>query len=265
MTGSENQTFDELLLTLAERHNGVSDLLTTIFSFFERKTDLFDVMETPQAVKGFPEHAAENLVLKVFREQQCIHKKRSEDAKQTNTHATDSTKPSPAISTFNGGLCDNYRWTQTISDLTMEVVLPEPVSSAQLSVSIKQDSIKILSNAQTIVQGDFSHKVTPSECLWSLESGTRLVISLEKALEQWWPSPLIGGPSIDLTKVDSTKKVEQYDESTQGAIRKILFDQSQKAQGKPTSDQLLLSEKLKDAWNAPHSPFAGTAFNPAIL
>ena len=265
MTGSVNNTFDEILLTLAERHKGVDDLLQTIFSFFERKTDLFDVMKTPTDAKGFPDQAAEKLVLRIFKEQQAIHAKRIDAVKPQPKAPALSSKATENMSTFNGGQCDNYRWAQTISDLTMEVTLPIHQSSSQLSVLIKQDSLTVSSSSGVILSGDLSHKVVPSDCLWSLESGTRLILSLEKAQEQWWASPLVGGPVIDLTKVESTKKVEQYDESTQGAIRKILFDEAQKSQGKPTSDQLLLSEKLKSSWDAPGSPFAGTPFNPAIL
>ena len=38
-----------------------------------------------------------------------------------------------------------------------------------------------------------------------------------------------GGKEIDTTKVDSVKAIEEYDGETQGAIRKIMFDQDQKA------------------------------------
>ena len=57
----------------------------------------------------------------------------------------------------------------------------------------------------------------------------------------------------------------RYDGETQGAIRKIMFDQNQKALGKPTSEQLKTAEVMKDAWNAPNSPFAGMPFDPSVL
>ena len=37
-----------------------------------------------------------------------------------------------------------------------------------------------------------------------------------------------GDEEIDTSKVESTKKIEEYDGQTQGAIRKIMFDQNQK-------------------------------------
>merc|ERR1712187_234396 len=70
---------------------------------------------------------------------------------------------------------------------------------------------------------------------------------------------------IDTTKVESTRAMEEYDGETQGAIRKIMFDQNQKVQGKPTSDQIRTADMMKDAWNAPGSPFRGSEFDPSML
>ena len=39
--------------------------------------------------------------------------------------------------------------------------------------------------------------------------------------------------------VDSKRKIEEYDDVTQGAIRKIMFDQDQQRKGLPTSDEIL--------------------------
>lgn len=39
--------------------------------------------------------------------------------------------------------------------------------------------------------------------------------------------------------LDSKRNISEYDEATQGAIRKILFDQQQQRQGLPTSDEIL--------------------------
>lgn len=44
---------------------------------------------------------------------------------------------------------------------------------------------------------------------------------------------------IDTTLVDSRRHIHTYDESTQAAIRKILFDERQRKLGLPTSDEIL--------------------------
>lgn len=58
-----------------------------------------------------------------------------------------------------------------------------------------------------------------------------------------------------VVQVDSTTKVSEYDGETQGAIRKIMFDQRQKSLGLPTSDELNADALLERAKVLPGSPF----------
>ena len=118
-----------------------------------------------------------------------------------------------------------------------------------------------------------------------------LSVYLEKSRESWWASalhgaalnahaqartraqgplrgtpplcPLSGDAEIDTTKVDSTRSMYEYDGETQGAIRKILFDQDQKRKGQPTSDEMQNEELLRRAWDAEGSPFRGTPYDPS--
>lgn len=83
-------------------------------------------------------------------------------------------------------------------------------------------------------------------------------LTLDKVQPTWWlrvvtePSDT---PCIDGTQVDSTQHISTYDEDTQAAIRKIMFDQSQKVQGLPTSEELDQARMLEAARMAPGSPF----------
>ena len=71
---------------------------------------------------------------------------------------------------------------------------------------------------------------------------------------------MVGDPEIDTAQVDSTKKgVEDYDAVTQGELRKIMFDQRQKALGLPTSDQLKVEEMIEKVKYMPGSPFLAAA------
>ena len=90
-------------------------------------------------------------------------------------------------------------------------------------------------------------------CGWA-QDGQTLVISFEKAVETWWPCVIKGHAEIDTQKVDSTKRVEEYDEETQAAIRKIMFDQAQKAKGLPTSEELSMDAMMQRAMGAPGAP-----------
>ena len=64
------------------------------------------------------------------------------------------------------------------------------------------------------------------------------MLTFEKGVETWWRSVVTGHPEIDATMVDSTKRVEEYDDETQAAIRKIMFEQAATAglRQDPTKD-----------------------------
>jgi hypothetical protein len=66
-----------------------------------------------------------------------------------------------------------------------------------------------------------------------------LLLTLDKLKKTWWDTVLIGDEKIDTTLVDSRRRIDEYDESTQGALRKILFDQRQEQMGLPTLDEIL--------------------------
>ena len=61
---------------------------------------------------------------------------------------------------------------------------------------------------------------------------------------------MVGGKEIDTTKVDSTKSIDEYDGETQGAIRKLMWEQEQKAMGKKTTEETRQEDLLRQAWDA---------------
>ncbi|OLQ01861.1 NudC domain-containing protein 3 [Symbiodinium microadriaticum] len=58
--------FDDLLMNMARKHKNVEELTWSMLSFFERRTDLFHVMETPTDRMGFVPGAAEKMLFKHF-------------------------------------------------------------------------------------------------------------------------------------------------------------------------------------------------------
>mmetsp|Transcript_52731 Transcript_52731/g.133902 ORF Transcript_52731/g.133902 Transcript_52731/m.133902 type:complete len:245 (-) Transcript_52731:193-927(-) len=67
--------FDEMLLGMAQKHRGIEDLLYTIMSFYERRTDLFHIKDNDKdkesgdggSSKGFAPGKAEEMLCKQFR------------------------------------------------------------------------------------------------------------------------------------------------------------------------------------------------------
>lgn len=179
----------------------------------------------------------------------------------------------------NGGVAANYTWTQTLEDVSVRCVcwymqchckdtevcgmlqiqmeLPQGtrakdldcrIESTRLRVSMKSDPSKPL------LVGELVEKIRADESIWSLESNHTLNISLEKIKPTWWASALKGGPEIDTSQVDSRRNIQEYDEATQGAIRKAVYDQRQ--QQLHGAMPLTPGEKMmQEAKDLPGSPF----------
>jgi len=156
----------------------------------------------------------------------------------------------------HGGVTDKYYWTQTIDEVTVYVDLPPGTKSKDLDVQIKRSSlrVKMKSEQAPMLEGEFPHTAS-GDCIWTLEDHRTLIMTLEKEQKTWWRSVLKGDQEIDAQKVDSTSKVEDYDPQTQATIRKIMFDQKQKALGLPTSEELKMNSILEQAKFSPGSPF----------
>jgi len=328
MAKDNDGRFDDLLMGLASKHKNVEELSYSVLSFFERRTDLFHVMETPQERMGFAPGQAETMVMKQFRFFQNKHIARAQphllggDGASSASDAggdggsggysaaapaiADSTAsdaevaaldgrievaPScePAalpdvaepeaeeaalpeetrrmmkhISTWNGAVTSKYHWSQSIAEVTLEVAVEEGSRARDLNVDITATRLKIKCKGNLILEGKLHEKCNFEESIWHLDDN-KIILSLEKQRQTWWKCVLEGDEEIDTTKVESTRSMEEYDGETQGAIRKIMFDQNQKAKGKPSSDQLRTADIMKDAWNAPGSPFRGSEYDPTLL
>lgn len=191
-------------------------------------------------------------------------------AEPTATGSTEAPLPDSTrkvmkhISTWNGAVTDKYYWSQSIYEATVEVEVDADAGAKEIEVDITPTRLSIKCKGKTILAGKLHEKVTCDQCVWHLDDG-KVVISFEKQRQTWWKCVLEGDQEIDTTKVESTRTMDEYDGETQGAIRKIMFDQHQKAKGEATSDQIRTADVMKDAWNAPGSPFRGSDFDPTLL
>lgn len=70
--------FDDMLLGLAQKHKGIEDLMYTLMSFFDRRTDLFHVKESLEDKKGYEAGHAEKAVKEQFRVLQQRYLERSQ-------------------------------------------------------------------------------------------------------------------------------------------------------------------------------------------
>ena len=153
----------------------------------------------------------------------------------------DATRPPPPLG--NGGFVDGkYVWTQTLSELTINVPLPENTRGRDLNVVIKKKHLTVALRTNKdapIVDAPLTKTVICDDSLWTVEDGNRLVLQLQKQNQmEWWNCVCEGDPSIDITKIQpENSSLNDLDGETRQTVEKMMYDQRQKAMGKPTSEE----------------------------
>jgi len=218
-------------------------------------------MESPTDSKGFPPGVAEKMVVESYRRYMKKSSSTTEIPVKSSEIVHTSSASSSHISTWNGGVTQRYRWSQSLSDITVEIGLPSQISNKNdLSVVLTDSRLNIKFKGDVLVDGPWPARIHASESTWIIEDGSSVILNLEKTKEDWWNSLLVGDPEIDTTKVESKKRIHEYHPETQAAIRKILHDEQMKRTGQDPA-----TLKLKEAWDADGSPFKGTPFDPSVL
>jgi hypothetical protein len=158
----------------------------------------------------------------------------------------------------NGGMEERYgyTWTQNDDEVTIQVPVPEGTSAKSISVVFDVHTLSVgLKNAEPFFKGKLYRPVREDECTWSLEGKSVIAIYLQKVNskhEEWWPCVIEGHQEIDLKAIKPPPKhVNDLDEGAIPVIQKMMFDQQQKRQGLPTSDELMYEEAIKKAGKPP--------------
>ncbi|CRG97652.1 CS domain protein, putative [Plasmodium gallinaceum] len=159
------------------------------------------------------------------------------------------------ISTWNGGKTDKYYWNQSLNEINLEVPLNKEVKTNEINVEITNKNIKIYHSNELKLEGEFYEEVNKQECMWSIEDKKKIVVFLEKKRENWWPCVLNGDPEIDTKKIESKKNLTDFDEKTQGEIRKFLHEQKLKNEGIQSPEEIRKQHLLTNALNSKGSPF----------
>ena len=175
-------------------------------------------------------------------------------------------KPS-SISTYNGDKCDDYNWSQGVGDVTIQFTLKQKINKKMLKVDMTVTHLKIVITGmdKPLIDDDFCEKIIPDDSNWSIEDGQSIIFFLEKANEVIWKSAFKGGKEIDTKTVDNSKRIDEFDNETQAALNKIVYEQNRKRNGLPTTEEEEKLKALKEAWNKPGSPFAGQPFDPSMF
>ncbi|KAJ8679024.1 hypothetical protein QAD02_014811 [Eretmocerus hayati] len=315
-------THDSTYLGILQTEKNIANFLDSFFGFLYRCTDFY-IETTADQRLGFPPGFAEKLVVNTLQKWQNLKKvpessiqladpppaiqectvtsdnsigvyKNLESSleKSDRDIAASKADKKPQIATkkrdesgcYNGASYDNYRWSQSINELDVQVHVPEDVrSSKQVRVGLEADKLEVsilqplqahetqntayASSSQwnTIVKGDFAFKVKSSESYWCLEPGKHINIHLEKGGERWWDCLLTGEPKIELSKIDCSRNLSEMGEIEQMKVEELMWNQRRKLLGQPTSEEMRMEQILQKAWNAEGSPFKDTEYDPSLV
>lgn len=148
----------------------------------------------------------------------------------------------------NGLDLENYSWTQSLQEVTVNVPVPPGTKSREIVCDIKKNHMKVgLKGKAPILEGELHKPVKPDDCFWSLEDNKAISILLTKHDQmEWWRCVVKGEPEVDTQKVEpESSKLADLDPETRSTVEKMMFDQRQKTMGLPTSDEMQKQELLK--------------------
>jgi len=178
-------------------------------------------------------------------------KEEAKDGEDEGEKSDEDSKESPPDG--NGGTTDKYTWTQTLGALEVFVPVRPGVKAKQLVVEFGTDTLKIgIKGEPLMIDGKLHAKIKPDDCMWTLVDNKNIQINFEKFDNmKWWTCVVQGDAGINTKKiVPENSKLSDLDGETRMTVEKMMYDQRQKALGKPTSDQEKqhdLLEKFKAA------------------
>ena len=151
----------------------------------------------------------------------------------------------------NGGTNGSYRWTQTLKELNVYIPVRAGLRSKHLTVSYTRSKLKIgVKGEDLIIDGTMFNVIRCDDCTWTIEdsaAGREIALYLVKDNQmEWWKCVCKGDEEINTKRiVPENSKLGDLDGDTRQTVEKMMFDQRQKAMGKPTSDEMKKQDVMK--------------------
>jgi CS domain/N-terminal conserved domain of Nudc. len=175
-----------------------------------------------------------------------------------------SDPPPPPPPLGNGGTVPGrYTWTQTLSELSVSIPVPNGTRGKDVSVVLNKNQLRVglLSQIRSIPKGSgteswivdsaLTKAIVVDDSFWTIEDGNRIVLNLQKLNGmEWWDSVCKDDSAkIDVRAIQpENSSLSDLDGETRKTVEKMMYDQRQKAMGLPTSEEqnkLDMLEKFK--------------------
>lgn len=168
--------------------------------------------------------------------------KKDEEKKGSDDEDDESKGIKPNAS--NGADLKEYNWGQSLSEVTVNIYLPDNIKAKDLTVVMRPTKCSIkIKNGATLLEGTWFKPILEDDSLWCIETdntGRRiLTLNLSKKTGQnWWDSVLEGQEKINTQKVEpENSKLSDLDNETRSVVEKMMYDQRQKQAGLPSADE----------------------------
>ncbi|KAF3968342.1 hypothetical protein CMV_007749 [Castanea mollissima] len=172
----------------------------------------------------FIEEIVENILKKLNEESSTAPSLRQNDAPGQHSSAA-----IPHNDASSGLDLENYSWTQTLEEVTLNVPVPTGTKSRSVVCEIKKNHLKVgLKGQPPIIDGELFWPVKPDDCYWSIEDQSAISILLTKhdKMERW-KSIVKGDPEIDTQKVEpESSKLSDPDPETRQTVEKMMITMS---------------------------------------
>jgi hypothetical protein len=147
----------------------------------------------------------------------------------------------------NGSVTDQYIWTQTLTEVTVNIFIPTGFASKCFKVNVTPTHLKITLNGNVHLEGEFHQKIKADQHVWVIDTFEKrrcIILTFEKFENQsWWKCVLKGEEEINTRKVEpENSQLSDLDDETRPTVEKMMLDMRRKAAGLPSLEE----EKNRD-------------------